>query len=279
MSANNPYAKKILIADDEPAFCLLLKSRLAPLQHEIITASDGQEAMDKILQEKPGLLILDVMMPKMNGYQLVQKLNTVPDLVKNMSVIVMSANHKMKEFFNSWETVAFLPKPFEAEELIFRVNQALQDASLRIDPKRLHQENIQKETSGTETKKKVLVAGKSEFAITKAKELMESLGLAVAVEMEDHYAIKAAENSKFDFILCQFWEDSSVFDAVKVYNEIKAMPHLQSVPFALFCISALAIDAKQAIEKIPIIPFAESADLKQGIHEVLRRKAVLESIQ
>lgn len=270
--------KKILITDDEPAFCLTLKNRLAPLQHEIITASDGQEAMDKILQEKPDLLILDVMMPKMTGYQLVQKLASIPHCADNMSIIVMSAYHGMKNFFDSWKTVAFLPKPFEAEELIFRVNQALQDASQRVDSAKLHLDNLKKENESSGTKKKALVAGKNEFAMMKAKELLESLGLAVTVEMEDHYAADALKNSKFDFILCQYWEDPTVFDAVKVHHAVLASAHSKSAPFALFCVSALAIDAKQCIEKVPIIPYMESSDLKDGLLDVLRRKAVLASI-
>ena len=262
--------KKILITDDEPAFCLTLKSRLAPLQHEIITASDGQEAMDKILKEKPDLLILDVMMPKMTGYQLVQKLADIPHCADHMSIIVMSAYHGMKNFFDSWKTVAFLPKPFEAEELIFRVNQALEDASQKTDSAKLHSDNLKKENSREETKKKALIAGKNEFAIKKAEELLGSLGMAVTVEMEDSYAIEAVANSKFDFILCQFWEDPSVFDAVKIYSAVQSAPHLKSVPFVLFCVSALAIDAKQNIEKVPIIPYMESSDLKEGLLDVLR---------
>lgn len=266
---------KILIADDEPAFCILLKSRLAPLQHEILTAYDGAEAFDKILKEKPDLLILDVMMPKMTGYQLVQKLNTVPGQVAKMSVIVMSANHQMKDFFDSWKTLAFMPKPFEAEELLLKVKQGLAATAPRPNPKILHLQNLKKQAPGKETRKKVLIAGKNEFVMNKAKDFMESLGLAVSVELEDRFALETIKHSHFDFILCQFWEDAGIFNAVKVYEKIKETPHLKTVPFALFCLSALAIDAKQAIEKIPIIPYEESSDLLQRLQDVLKRKAVI----
>ncbi len=267
-------AKKILIADDESSFCTLLKQRLSVYNYEVSTALDGQEALNKILQEKPDLLILDVMMPKLTGYQLFEKLNAYPEHTERMPVIVISANPRMKNFFDSWKTFAFLSKPFEAEELLNKIESALDRPSLRSDLAGLSGNATQEVLSG-ENKKTVLVAAKNDFIAEKIKEFLESLGLSVTIELEDHCAIKAAENSKFDFILCQFWEDSSVFDAVKVYNEIKAMPHLQSVPFALFCISALTIDAKQAIEKIPIIPFTESADLKQGLLDVLKRKSLV----
>lgn len=268
-------AKKILIAEDEPAFSLLLKTRLASLGHEIITAADGLEALTKILKEKPDLVILDVMMPKMSGYQLVQQLATVPDLAKKTAIIVMSANHQMKDFFNSWDTAAFLPKPFDTEELMFRVTQALQDATLRTDPKSLHSENLKNRAPGDQNKKRVLVIGQNDFIASKVKEFMESLGLAVSVELDDKMGIETATNSKFDFILCQFWEDPTVLNAAEVYAKTRGVPHLESVPFALFCLSALAIDARQAIEKIPVIPFTDSTDLKLGLHNVLKRKALV----
>ena len=256
-------AKKILIADDEPAFCTLLKQRLSLFDYEVSTALDGQEAFNKILREKPDLLILDVMMPKLTGYQLFEKLNALPGHTGQMPVIVVSANPRMKDFFDSWKTFAFLSKPFEADELLTKIEAVFKGHSPRP-------------TSAAPTgKKRVLVAAKNSFFAEKIKEFMETLDLSVTLEMEDHYAIEAAEKSKFDLVLCQFWEDSSVFNAVEIYTRIKAMPHQEAAHFVLFCISALTIDAKQALEKIPIIPFTESADLKQGLHDVLKKRALV----
>lgn len=264
-------AKKILIADDEPAFCTLLKQRLSVFDYEISTAGNGEEALTKILQEKPDLLILDVMMPKMTGYQLFEKLGSMSGHAEQMPVIVVSANPRMRDFFDSWKAFAFLSKPFEADTLLTKIESAFKGRAFQADSV----PGLTDRPAETQNKKRVLVAGKNSFIAERIKEFMESLGLSVTVELEDHYAIQAAEKYKFDLVLCQFWEDPAVFNAVEIYARIQEMPHQKKSHFVLFCISALAIDAKQAIERIPIVPFAESADLKEGLHDVLKRKSLV----
>src|SRR4030042_5161702 len=66
---NRKKAKKILVVDDNPNIVKLLEYRLKDNNYEVITAYDGEEALDKIRQSKPDLMILDVVIPKIDGYR------------------------------------------------------------------------------------------------------------------------------------------------------------------------------------------------------------------
>ena len=118
-------AKKILIVDDEPDLVKMLNRRLASNGYEVMTASNGAEAMARAKDEKPDLIILDVLMPQMTGYQFVQKLREQSDSIKDIPVVVISAKLSMKEFFNPWEIHTFMPKPFEPEKLMSIVDEIL----------------------------------------------------------------------------------------------------------------------------------------------------------
>jgi len=75
-------SKKLLIVDDEPHIRLLLEQTLEELEDhdvELLTATNGMEALEAIQSDKPNLVFLDVMMPKMNGYDVCQKVKADPD--------------------------------------------------------------------------------------------------------------------------------------------------------------------------------------------------------
>src|SRR3989338_1841917 len=90
--------KKILVIDDEPEMTELLKSRLESQSYEIITAHDGEEGLEKARYEKPDLIILDVLMPKMDGYTFVRELK-VEEATKGIPVIVLTAKRRMQDLF------------------------------------------------------------------------------------------------------------------------------------------------------------------------------------
>lgn len=68
--------KKILIVDDEPELVEMVKIRLEANNYEVITASDGQKGLDKVKKENPNLIILDIMLPEIDGYEVYGLLKT-----------------------------------------------------------------------------------------------------------------------------------------------------------------------------------------------------------
>ncbi len=82
--------KKVLIVDDDVDFCEATKLLLESEAYEVVTAYDGKEGLRKVRAEKPDLVILDVMMPKMNGYDVCVVLKADPEL-KNIPVVLLTA--------------------------------------------------------------------------------------------------------------------------------------------------------------------------------------------
>ena len=94
----------------------------------VVTAVDGEEALKKIPEEKPDLILLDIMLPAMNGYQVCRRLKTDPE-TETIPVVVVTAKSQESDKFWAKETGAddFLTKPFEMEELLQKIQDNLQE--------------------------------------------------------------------------------------------------------------------------------------------------------
>ncbi|MCH7663278.1 MAG: response regulator [Chloroflexi bacterium] len=117
--------KKILIVDDEPHIMNLLKL-LLDSEFYLIEATDGLEAMEKIDREKPDLVLLDLIMPKMDGYKVCQKLKENP-LTKNIKIIVLSARCQKAEIKVALDygADAYVTKPFDPFRLTNKLKSFL----------------------------------------------------------------------------------------------------------------------------------------------------------
>ena len=117
---------KILVTEDEPYISKMLEFRLNSLGHEILLASDGEQALNLVDSDRPDLLILDVMMPVMGGFQVLQKMGEDKS-TSTIPVIILSGNRQEKDIVTGLEHGAFdyITKPFGFPELIARINRAL----------------------------------------------------------------------------------------------------------------------------------------------------------
>jgi DNA-binding response OmpR family regulator len=117
---------KILIADDERDIRELIGFTLRFASHEVITAKDGEEALRMAEQEKPDLVLLDVRMPKMTGYETCRQLKMDPEL-KNIPVVFISAKGQESEIQAGLNAgaVEYVLKPFAPNDLAARVNEIL----------------------------------------------------------------------------------------------------------------------------------------------------------
>ncbi len=121
---------RILVAEDETYILKMLDFRLKSLGHEIIGAVDGGQALEFASKEKPDLILLDVMMPVMDGFQVLRRLKS-QEAVKNIPVIILTAKGQEKDVLTGFEAGAtdYVTKPFSFAELIARVNRALASQS------------------------------------------------------------------------------------------------------------------------------------------------------
>jgi two-component system alkaline phosphatase synthesis response regulator PhoP len=121
--------KKILIVDDEPFIRALLEQTLEDFEDEgveLISASDGLQAWQRAQQENPDLVILDVMMPHMSGYQVCERIRSEPNL-KGTYVIMLTAKGQQVDRLQSEQVGAdeYITKPFDPDYLICRAADIL----------------------------------------------------------------------------------------------------------------------------------------------------------
>jgi len=117
---------KILVVDDVPVNIKLQKTYLSAVGYEVIDAQDGEEALEKVQTELPDLVLLDVMMPKLNGFQVCEKLKNSSD-TRFIPVIMVTALNELEDKIKGIEAGAddFICKPFNKLELLARVKSLL----------------------------------------------------------------------------------------------------------------------------------------------------------
>ena len=121
--AINPEDYTILAVDDIATNIMLLKAVLSRAKYKIVTASGGNEALEKAATELPDLILLDIMMPDMDGYEVIKHLKADPAL-QDIPVIFLTALHNPEDIVKGFKLGAsdYVSKPFNHEELINRVS-------------------------------------------------------------------------------------------------------------------------------------------------------------
>ena len=121
--AINPEDYTILAVDDIATNIMLLKAVLSRAKYKIVTASGGNEALEKAATELPDLILLDIMMPDMDGYEVIKHLKADPAL-QDIPVIFLTALHNPEDIVKGFKLGAsdYVSKPFNHEELITRVS-------------------------------------------------------------------------------------------------------------------------------------------------------------
>lgn len=119
-------SKKILVIDDEPELVKAVKIRLESNGYEVETAYDGPTGLEKTKEFKPDLILLDIIMPGMNGYEVSKKLKAEPD-TKDIPIIIFTASQQreLEEKCKEVGVTDFITKPFETSDLLNMVNKFL----------------------------------------------------------------------------------------------------------------------------------------------------------
>ena len=119
----------VLVVDDEPQVVWVLQFSLESEGYQTFTARDGRAAMDVIGTEHPKLMLLDIMMPTMDGWAVLQELQLLPE-EDRPRVVVVSALSSLRDRAKAAElgAHAFVPKPFNVDEIL-QVLHGLQEAS------------------------------------------------------------------------------------------------------------------------------------------------------
>lgn len=118
--------RKILLVDDEPHVIRSLRFVLEKQGYDIDFADNGEDAMTKVREFRPDLMLLDIMMPKRDGYDVCQEIKNDPEL-KDTYVIILTAKGQEKDRVKAFDALAdeFVTKPFSPSGLLARLKELL----------------------------------------------------------------------------------------------------------------------------------------------------------
>jgi DNA-binding response OmpR family regulator len=208
---------KILLAEDEPSLGQIIKESLETRNFEVLLCENGAVALQKYEEEKPELLVLDVMMPLKDGFTLAEEIR---EHNAEIPIIFLTAKSQVKDVVEGFEIGGndYLKKPFSMEELIVRINALLKRNKI-----------------GTET----LNIGKFIFNLKKQTLQMNST-VETLTHREAHLLYHLIKNKnqvlERSFILKKLWGDDDFFSArsmdvfiTKLRKKIKKDPAIQII--------------------------------------------------
>ena len=117
---------RIFVIDDDPELLMMVGMILRRAGHETILASDSVEGAERLIKEKPDLLILDLMMPHMSGFEVCRKIRSTPD-VSELPIMILTARIQENDREAAFESGAtdYMTKPITSRQLTSRVAQLL----------------------------------------------------------------------------------------------------------------------------------------------------------
>lgn len=111
---------KVLMAEDEPEVLSIMSKKVAAEGYTVITASDGEEAWEKIQRESPDVIVLDLIMPKRNGFEVLRNIREQPTSGRWQPVIIVSAKRELEDLQEGYTLEAdhYITKPCQIEDIL-----------------------------------------------------------------------------------------------------------------------------------------------------------------
>jgi DNA-binding response OmpR family regulator len=130
--SGSSVSKRILIVDDEPRYLRLLEANLKTEGYTVLTAADGVQALDVFLAQPVDLILLDIMMPRLDGFAVCQRVREY----SNVPIMILTAKGEEQDRVKGLDLGAddYLVKPFSATELLARVRAVLRRSEMPIEP-------------------------------------------------------------------------------------------------------------------------------------------------
>ena len=230
---------QILVVDDIPANVKLLEAKLSSEYYDVITAVDGFECLAKAKELKPDLILLDVMMPRMDGFEACQKLKADPEL-SHIPVVMVTALSERSDRLKGLDVGAddFITKPLNDMALFARVKSLIRIKTL-LDELRLRDKtSLQMGIAGSDNSfisdvsgAKVLVVDDDEV---QAKQIMAKLAEAYNASLvaDPEQAVSVAKVGEFDAILISTMLAEA--DGLRIASHLKSQDETRNVPLLVF---------------------------------------------
>jgi two-component system, OmpR family, response regulator VicR len=188
---------KILLVEDEEMLSLILKDTLSVRDFEVAIAKDGKEAIHLFEEFNPSLIVLDIMLPKMNGYDVISHIRKINN---TLPIIITSAKNLTGDVLKGFELGAndYLRKPFSIDELIARIKVLL------------------KNTEGNVHKQNLFNIGKYDFDYAHQTLFYENDKIVISFKEAELLRYLAATPNQIvhkDLVLNELWGDNNVYNS------------------------------------------------------------------
>lgn len=224
---------KVLLVEDEETLLMIIKDTLEDEGFDIITATDGLKGLECFHQEKPDVVVSDVMMPNMDGFELVSKIRQTN---KTTPILLLTARSATKDVVNGFETGAndYLKKPFNMQELIVRIKALVG----RIQP-----ESVDKNRS-------TFSIGNYKFNAASQTLTYNSEDILSHRESEilKHLCINMGNVVETQNLLLDLWGDDSFFNTKSLHVFITKLRHKLSEDQRIKIINVRGIGYKLIVE-------------------------------
>lgn len=207
----------VLIVDDESSAVELLTLMLEQKGHSVISASNGREGLDSAIQNRPDLIIMDVLMPVMDGYAFYKKVKKDPVLM-HIPVIVLTARGAMESAFEAIGADCFFEKPVDPAELLAKVKNLLEHSDIQ---------------GGNKKHQRVLVFGTYKEVVDEISKTVIDLGHEVKAVYTVADILKQSVNFNEDVLILEVQTESGDSSA-DVIKAVRILPELKSVPILIY---------------------------------------------
>ncbi|RKR81266.1 DNA-binding response OmpR family regulator [Mucilaginibacter gracilis] len=218
---------KVLMAEDETALAHIVRESLEERNFEVVLCADGEQALKKFATYKADVLVLDVMMPKMDGFEVAKKIRESDRVTP---IIFLTARSQPKDVVMGFETGGndYLKKPFSVEELIVRIKVLLSKDRLLSNPKTIKRDKNETIAIGSfvfKPNRNIIEQGMSTHQLT----ARESEVLKILCEHQQETLTRQK-------LLTELWGDDNFFNArsldvfiTKLRKHLKADPSVQII--------------------------------------------------
>lgn len=249
--------KKIMLIDDDRTFIALIQGVLRKNNYDVVVASNGQEGIDCVRQECPDLIILDVLMPGMTGYEFIQKIRKLDPEYKKIPVIVISAKKSMKDFFNMWELSFFIEKPFQPQELLSKIEYALTSNAV-------NKSHAEAASAPVGKGRKALIVGYDNNEMMQIEKVLKEQGFRIARAKREIEGMMEALTFGPDVIITQYHNVKGVINVERFKEELNSKDVTRVIP--------MVVAASYELEKYCLADFNKEQVVSYRNHPELERK-------
>lgn len=279
---------QILVVDDVPANVKLLEAKLLAEYYDVITAEDGYQAIDKAKEHKPDLILLDVMMPGMDGFECCQKLKEMPETA-HIPVVMVTALNEAEDRVRGLESGAddFLTKPINDLALMARMKSLVRTKMLLDELRMRDRTGMQFEDNNYADITKQIDLSDSKVLIidddaVQSKRLSEQLSDLCKIETmgEPEHSHNLAAGGNFDTIIIS--TGLVDFDGLRLASQFKSQEQLRHIPIVIlvdeFEQHIVLKGLEMGINDYIVIP-VDPSELRARVKTQIRRKKYQDALR